>query len=407
MKILILSDGLSEGGAERVVFDLANQFKQLGHQIYIITTVRNESDAGRIDYQGLNVFRIKSDYHERWRAYLSLYNPQTVSQVKKIIKQIQPDITHVHNIHYYLSYACLKIAKKYSSTIFLTAHDVMLFHYGKLIEFIDFDNKENPEEFNYKINFLNQIKRFKKRYNPLRNIIIKHYLKYVNRIFAVSYALKNVLNQNGIENVDVVYNGTDIDSWQEDADKTEEFKRQYGLKDKKVIFFGGRLGYWKGGREILESMEKVVSKISKAVLLVAGKENKYTAEMLKLAREKNISIIFTGWLEKKELKAAYYTSNLVITPSICLDTFNLVNLEAMVCKKPVISTCFGGASEVIINNQTGYIVNPLNIDMMSEKIVSLLENDERAREFGKAGYNRAKEFSLLKQAEKYLKYFSA
>ncbi len=137
MKILILSDGFPPdhiGGAEVIAFNLANSFKELGNHVYIITTVCDKSKAGEFNYQGLKVFRIYANYNERWRVYLSLYNPQTVSRVKKIIKQIRPDVVHAHNIHKYISYYSLRMAKKYSKAVFLTAHDVMLFHYGKLIE---------------------------------------------------------------------------------------------------------------------------------------------------------------------------------------------------------------------------------------------------------------------------------
>jgi len=228
MKILILSDGFPPvyaGGAEVIAFNLAKSFQKIGNHVYIITTVREKSKAGQFDYQGLKVFRIYSDYHERWRAYLSLYNPQTVNQVKKIIKQIKPDIVHIHNIHYHLSYYSLRIARKYSKAVFLTAHDAMLFHYGKLIEFIDLDNLSVPKTFNYKVAPWQQIKRFKKRYNPLRNIIIRHYLKYINKIFAVSYTLKEALLQNGIKNIEVIHNGIDMDGWQVSDEKVKDFKK--------------------------------------------------------------------------------------------------------------------------------------------------------------------------------------
>ena len=154
MKILILSDGfppVHAGGAEVIAFNLSKGFQKLGNHVYVITTVREKSKVGKFDYQGIKVFRIYSNYHERWRAYLSLYNPQTVGHVKKIIKQIRPDVVHTHNIHHYLSYYSLRIAKKYSKAVFLTAHDVMLFHYGKLVEFVNQSDLSVSKNFNYKI----------------------------------------------------------------------------------------------------------------------------------------------------------------------------------------------------------------------------------------------------------------
>ena len=99
--------------------------------------MQDKSKQGEKIYEGIKIFYIYSNYHIRWRSWISLYNPQTVGKIKKIICKIKPDVCHFHHIQLYLSYYCLKIAKKYSPVVFLTAHDIMLFHYGKLLEHIN------------------------------------------------------------------------------------------------------------------------------------------------------------------------------------------------------------------------------------------------------------------------------
>ena len=380
--------------------------KKSGQEINVLTTVQDKKEVGQTDFQGVKIIRIYSRYHERWRGYLSLCNPQTVGRVKQIIKDIQPDVVHAHNIHRHLSYYSLKIAKKYSQAVFLTAHDVMSFHYGKLDEFINCDNPFIPEKFDYKISPWRQIKRFKKRYNPLRNIIIRHYLRSADKIFAVSGALKDALEQNGFKNVAVIHNGINIDEWQIDNSRVKEFKKEYNLLGQKIVFFAGRLNRFKGGEKIIEAMELVAKKMPESILLIAAKKDDYLEKMTALAKEKGVKTIITGWLEKDELKAAYHVADLVATPSLCLDTFNLVNLEAMACHKPIVGTCFGGVSEVIKNGTTGHIVNPLNINDFAAKILDLLIDEKKAQEFGESGFKRAKEnFSLEKQVKETLSWY--
>ena len=409
MKILILSGGFpptSNAGAEKVAFNLAKGFQKLGKQVYIITTVQKKIETGKLDYQGLTIFQIYANYHQRWHSYLGLYNPQTVSRVKAIIKRIQPDVTHIHVPHHYLSYYCLKIAKKYSKAVFLTVHDVMPFHHGKLIEFINPNNLSIPKTFNYKVTPWQQIKRFKKRYNPFRNIIIRHYLKYVDKIFAVSYALKCALNQNNIKNVEVIHNGIDVNEWQVNNEKLKNFKKKYNLFNKKIVFFAGRLGAFKGGGKIIGIMEVVTRQIPNTVLLVAGRKDSYAQEMLELAENKNVSLILTGWIEDDDLKSAYHSSDIIVTPSIYLDPFNLINIEGMACKKPVVGTCFGGTTEIVVDNKTGYIVNPFNAQIMAEKIIDLLKNPDKAEQFGQAGYQRIKKhFTIQNQVEETFQYY--
>ena len=350
MRILFLTDDFPPqtfGGAGFSTFYLASGLQKAGHQVFIATTCRNKSEEGRADWRGLNVFRIFADYHERWQAYFSLYNPQTVKNVEKIIREINPDIVHAHNIHYYLSYHCLKIAKKLKKPVFFTARDTMLFHYGKLAA------KKYLERFIARTSWLDHLKQAKKRYNPLRNFFIKRYLNYADRIFAVSRVLSEALNQNGIKNTEVSYTGIDAADWQISPEFIAEFKKKHNLYDKKVIFFGGRISDSKGLEQIEQAMAMVKEKIPEAVLLIAGAKG-------------------IGWLVDDELKAAYHSSDAVAVPSVYFDPFPRSNLEAMACHKPVVGTCYGGTPEIVQDGITGFIVNPFNTGSMAEKLIYFL-----------------------------------
>ncbi|MDI6591501.1 MAG: glycosyltransferase family 4 protein [Patescibacteria group bacterium] len=412
MKILFLSDDFppeSKGGAEIVAFNLVRALQKRGHFVFVITTTRDKTSVNyshgpicisrcQEPSEGYShaIFKIFSNYNERWRAYLSLYNPKTVSKVKEILKEFKPDIVHAHNLHRDLSYHCLKIAKKYGKAVFLTAHDVMLVQYGKWVP-------KHPEDF--KITILDQIREAKKRYNPLRDIIIRHYLKYPDKIFAVSNSLKTLLEVNGIKNIETIYNGIDIDEWKEEESEVKKFKEKYNLFGKKIIFFGGRLSKLKGGEKIIQALVKIKEEIPQVILLVVGKKGSETKKMELLSRELGVgdNIIFTNWLEKDNLKSAYWSSDLVVLPSIYFDPFPTLNLEAMACKKPVVGTCFGGTPEIVQNEVTGYIVNPHDIEVMAEKIIDLLKNPKKAKQFGEAGFERVKtNFSLEQQVKKTL-----
>ena len=400
MKILVLSDDfppLALGGAGIVAFNLAQGLQGAGHEIFVITAVGEREKEGWTEFEGLKIFRIYSHYHPRWRAYLSLYNFQTIPKIKKIIEEIGPEIVHAHNVHTYLSYYSLKIAGERTAAVFLTAHDTMLFHYGKL-----------TADPNYRVSPWQQFKEFKFRYNPLRNIIIRHYLKYTDKIFAISGAIKKSLNQNGICNVEVIHNGIDVEKWQEAGGRTEEFKKRHNLSGKKIVLFGGRLSALKGSEKIIQAMRIVVEKIPDAILLVAGKTDGYARQMISLARDLNIekNILFLGWLGRKNMQQAFFSCDVCVTPSIYLDGFNLFNIEAMASGKPVVGSCFGGAPEIIEDGITGYIVDPFNIKMLAEKIANLLKDKAKAQMMGQGGRERvAKNFTLKQQMNKYLNFY--
>ncbi|PIP55892.1 MAG: hypothetical protein COX06_00755 [Candidatus Zambryskibacteria bacterium CG22_combo_CG10-13_8_21_14_all_42_17] len=412
MKIIILSDDFPPnnlGGAGIIAFNLAKALLKMGHTMLVITTVQDRKMEGVAEYMGLKIYRLYSNYHERWRAYASLYNPQTVKKVQRIIEEFEPDIVHAHNIHSHLSYRCLKIAKQSGSGVFLTAHDVMLFHYGKLVEYIDPKDLSCPTRFNYKISPWQQIKRFKKRYNPLRNVIIRQYLKYVDKIFAVSNALKDALNQNGIENVEVIHNGIDVQEWQIKRETIDKIKQKYGLLGKRVVLFGGRISNAKGGLNVVKAMKEIQAESGNSILLILGKKDDYVEDLIKKSEREGFKekIICTGWVEGGELKALYWSSDIIVVPSLCFDSFPNTNLEGMASLKPVISTCFGGTSEVVIDGVTGFVVNPYDIQNLAEKISKILNDYKLASAMGEAGYKRVKnDFSLEIQTNKILYWYN-
>lgn len=406
MKILILQDDFppdSFGGAGIIAFNLAKAYQKKGHSVFVITSVQNKADEGNYNYEGLVVYKIYSNYPSRLINIFSLHNPFILGKIKKLIKEINPDIVHAHNVHYSISYSALKIAKKSGAKVFLTAHDVMSINYGKLNNYFDKNNLSIHTSFNYKLSFWHHFKTARKRYNPLRNIIIRHYLKYTDKIFTVSSELKDALNQNGIKNVKVIHNGIDISRWIVSEDVINKFKKKYNLQERKVVLFGGRLSELKGSKKVLEAMEIVSKEIPNATLLILAKEDNGTQKIKITMLKKGIKVIFTGWIFDDSLKAAYWSSDVITTPSLCFDSFPTMNLEAMACKKPVVGTCFGGTPEVVQDGVTGYIVNPYNVQNFAERIIDLLSNDKKAEAFGLAGYERVKtEFSLEEKVDEHI-----
>lgn len=411
MKILLLQDDFPPfeiGGAGVIAGILARGFVKAGHSVFVITTVQSKQNEGVYEENGIKIYRIYSNYHDRWRAYLSIYNPQVLSKVRKIISEINPDITHAHNVHFYLSYFSLKIAKLYSKKVYMTCHDIMPFYPGTFTEFINPDDLSIVEDFNYKISQLILFKKFKLRYNPLRNLIIRKILSRLDGVFSVSQSLRDALVQNNISVKAVVYNGIEDKGWSPSDIEKNNFRNNYGLVSKDIVLFQGRLSGSKGGILILNAMKEVVSTNPNATLLVVGKRDGYDKLMQFTAEKLGIkdNVIFTGWMKREDIKHAYASSDVVVIPSVCFDSFPNGNLEAFIAKRPVVSTCFGGSREIVVDNQNGFIVNPFNIKSLSSSISYLLKNKDIANKFGDNGYKLIKEkFTTEIMIQNYINFF--
>jgi len=397
MRILIVTDFFppeSYGGVETQALTMAQGLQKAGQEVVVFTTTQKKGQTGWLAYKNLPVFRFYSKYHPRWRAYKSLYNRDVIWKFWAEMRRVGPEVVHFHNIHTHFSYYALKLARQESGVkVLISLHDVMSFHYGKFVEYINPTKQTCDQSPNYKVLVWKLIKRFKRWYNPSRNTIIRHHLKYAHKRLAVSYELKKALEANKIENIEVLYNSIDIKAWQVDFQIIAGLKERFNLNNKKVVLFGGRISVWKGSQQIIDIMRIVVQKVPDAVLVIMGEKNKVVEQILEQVQNYKIDkhIITTGYLTGDNLRAAYQVSDVVVMPSICFDTFGLACLEGMVCQKPVVTTCFGGSQEVVKHGITGYVANPYNLRQFAGYIIEFLQDSKKARQFGERGYRRAVE----------------
>jgi glycosyltransferase involved in cell wall biosynthesis len=392
----------SFGGAGTVAFRDAIALLKRGHRVSVITTTPERKEAARSFYEGLEVHKIYSYYPERWRAYKSLNNRSVIKEVSHIADEIKPDVIHAHNIHAHISYASLKALKQKRAKVFMTLHDVMSVAYGKLFP---------AKDGSYKISTLAQLRQNKLSYNPFRNSRIRSYFGYPDQIFVVSDALGKALAENGITGLTKLYNGIDSSEWVFDHADSESFRRHYKLVGRKVILFGGRLSGAKGCRVAVRALKALSTSVASVVLLVAGADTSQAALSMKKHAENldiDSKVIFAGWLNGDSMRVATAAADVVIVPSLCLDSFPTMALEAMACGKPVVGTRFGGLSEAVIDGETGYIIDPSDVGSFSAKMADLLSNAGKAEQFGRAGRERViKEFGMDKHVNALLEWYNS
>ena len=405
MRILLLSDRIppeSQGGAEAVVWRLARGLAAAGHDTHIIATT---AGPGFDDRQaGVQRYHIQAGYPERFRAWLSLYNPQTVGAFSRLLSRIQPDIVNAHNVHHYLSWHTLKLAHEAGCGVVFSAHDAMAFAYGKLPMACAAARPAThrlPRGFNLRQNRL--------RYNPARDWIIRRHLQRHAHIRSVpSQALAAAFADNDMPPVEVAHNGIDLEAWaRADESCVEALRQKLNLAGKRVILIAGRLTREKGLRQMLLALDVLRRRLPDVRLLVLTARDIDAQLQAEFAHLRPL-IRGAGWLAGEELRAAYQLAHVVAVPSIYLDPFPTVNLEAMALGKPVVASCFGGASEVVSDGQTGYIVNPLDTAAFAARLEALLSDDSLRRTMGQRGRQRIEaHFSLAHQVGRMLELYES
>jgi glycosyltransferase involved in cell wall biosynthesis len=109
-------------------------------------------------------------------------------------------------------------------------------------------------------------------------------------------------------------------------------------------------------------------------------------------------------LPREKIKVLYSHARVFACPSL-YEPFGIINLEAMSCETPVVGSAVGGIPEIIVENETGYLIelesisrtdfNPKNPEAFqrnfAEKINRLLADENLAQAMGKAGRKRVLE----------------
>lgn len=393
MKILMLNDRIppeNRGGAGNVFWVLAKALHVANHEVHVIAATDKASfEETR---EGIPTYHIHSQYPERFRAWYSLYNPQVNARLKTLYQQIKPDIVNGHNVHEHLGYHALTLANQQGIPTVFSSHDIMPFAYHKVSYFIDptICGASLPEA--YRLPSLFNLKQMRLRYNPLRNWRIRHVLaNHTQRRTTPSNELAIAHHANDLPEFIPVHNGIDIDAWQVASDVVESLRERLNLRERKVILFAGRLTGAKGTKQILDALQVVVRDVPNVTLLVLSPvpiDKQVTEE--KYTRLRENYIISGGWLQGDDLVAAYHLADIVTVPSIALDPFPTVNLEAMATRTPVITTCYGGSPESAIDGQTGYVINPFDTADFAEKITGLLTNDALRQQMGAVAYEHVK-----------------
>lgn len=405
MRILLLSDRIppeNRGGAGKVAWMLAGGLRDAGHEVHIIAAT---ADAPFEEVrEGIPTYHLHSHYRARFIAYYALYNPQTLPHLRRLYAQIRPDVVNAHNVHIDLSYASLSVARRMGIPTVFNSHDVMPFAYNRLRHFVDPVRGAVQAPEDYRLPPFYNLREMRFRYNPLRNIIIRHILaRHTDQRVAVSEAHRQALEANGLPPFRVVYNGVDPQSFAVAPALIETLRARLGLQGRRVILFAGRLSVDKGSIQLLRALNRLVERVPDALLLTlssldAAKQGIEWPEFQHLNAD---HIRAGGWLEGAELAAAFHLADVVTLPSIVLDCFPVVNLEAMAAGKPVIATCYGGSPEVVADGETGYIINPFTTEDFAGKLERLLLDDDLRTRMGAAGQQRlSKHFTLEKQVQR-------
>ena len=225
-----------------------------------------------------------------------------------------------------------------------------------------------------------------------------YFLKNLDKIILSNHQIKYLIKQiHKLEDNQLVLipYGLTIKDYELDATK-EKIREEYKIpQDTFIILSVGRHVPRKNFDLVIQAVNEILNvnpkfKI-KYYLIGQGPE---TPKLKKLSKDLGIEnkVIFLGEGEESMRNKFYKTSDVFIMPSVkkkeSVEGFGLVFLEANLFKVPVIGTLSGGIKESIINEKTGFLIEPNDKDGLVERIRYIYSNKEKRIEMGECGQKR-------------------
>lgn len=203
----------------------------------------------------------------------------------------------------------------------------------------------------------------------------------------------------------VIHNGIPYDDF---LHCKSDLRAELKVPDEQLIItMIGRINPGKGQLFFLKMAKELLKRNPECHFILVGDpfpgyediEREILAQMEQVSLQKNVSHL--GF--RTDIPEILTISDIFILPSVLPDSFPTVILEAMAAEKPVVATQSGGASEMIIEGETGYLIPIADVEKGVEAIGKLISSEDLRRKMGESGRERVLEEYSLEAFQKNIK----
>ena len=340
---------------------------------------------------GSRLIRIGSKWEIYWHVLMTrlfdrhgLASKRATKRFIEQIKEIQPDIIHLHNVHgYYLNYELLfHFLAEYNRPIVWTLHDCWPFT-GHCAHFMEANCmqwqtlcKRCPLKRDYPASVL--FSRSASNFMLKKRVVTG--LKDLMKVVPVSDWLHELLNRSFMHEIPAhtIHNGIDMSVFVP-RDTPSKYVQN---KDNRFVILGVA-SVWTAskGLDDFYKLRTMLPQENYAIVLV-GVTEKQSVNLPKgiqgISRTENVD----------ELAALYSTADVFVNPTYS-DNYPTTNLEAMACGTPVITYRTGGSPEAVTED-TGFVVDQGDVRALADAIKTIRKNGKK--QYSEACRQHAEQF---------------
>ncbi|RLD42028.1 MAG: hypothetical protein DRI89_08295 [Bacteroidetes bacterium] len=242
----------------------------------------------------------------------------------------------------------------------------------------------------------------------------KFYVPYENiplKVIAITNFTRDYMLETykiPAETAELIYQGTEVELFTPNAERKKEAFKRYVLPEDAFPVIGciGTYEERKGQTVLLEAMKELVNgPLPKAFLVLVG-EGPDEAMLKAKVKEFGLSDSVSFFEFTREPVYIYERIDVLALSSLYKEGLPNVLLEAMSMATPVVSSRMAGVPEVVINGETGFMVEPGSKDELSAAIVKLCSDETVLKQMGENGRRMMEEkFDKQVQFDEFLQYF--
>lgn len=383
MKILKLHAYFSPfRGGEIIAYNTFKMLQNDGHEVIYLAADRKPYFEENYEYSKYfikDITSVKAYLQRPWAYY---YNFEAKKKVKQIINEFKPDLVHVHNIVTCFSPAVLECLKNIPTV--MTVHDSGIVCPASTMMYKNktMCNKllcKNGNILNCLLNKCDSGKLEPSIRKTLRSYFINKNLIYVDKFVVPSSALKDLLIVCGInsDKIEIINNFI----------TNEELKTIPNFSNKGYFLYLGSLSPEKGVNYLIEAIKDLPRNIELHIGGAGREENK----LKNLCKEYDLqNVKFLGFLNREQVHNELQNCIATILPCNWFENFPTTTMESYINGKPVIASSIGGLVEQVKNNETGFLFEPTNVDLLKVCIMKYASNPQLAIIHGQNAYNIAR-----------------
>jgi glycosyltransferase involved in cell wall biosynthesis len=199
------------------------------------------------------------------------------------------------------------------------------------------------------------------------------------------YSSKKIVQFYSVDKakIRIVPNGVDPQMFRP-IEGLEKLKRRIGIDNRQCILFVGGLIPRKGLHFLMEAAKQVVKENKEIRFVIVG-DGPLKNHLIAYSKKSGIynNFVFLGNVSDDSLSKLYNCADVFVLPSV-QEGQGLALLEAQATAKPVVAFNVGGVSEIVLDKQTGRLIEPDSIEL-AKVILSLLSDKSLREKMGHLG----------------------